>query len=1277
MIKKAAAIIAATFSMILLSAFPAFAEGAVIRKNSTGDIIFTMRKDDETEGYGYEVIAADITMINENGSEATEPVRVAFDETLTTEAFNQSRTAIYITKKIPANTVKNALKDLGDSVVKKYEDGSGYFMIDAVTAIRLNSEVSSFMLYDPEAGRYVTTPNEVFSERAYIESLDPDKDMAFGHGELGGTGRTGLLGVTAWKYQSDMASMYKAFLWMNEYDSEYEDIEKPEREPALEPSDARYGSRILVGDDADGKPSFHTYNDSRAYTDASGVFHAAFTDEGENGLVIPSGESYINGLSVNTTCGTVDIGLRGATHKWNFAYAYQYRALTYKPDGTPEITVKKVSNVNGAKAVITRRAYYLYIRGMDLYDFESAETDNISVEPEPTLYFGTDPHLVNTTITPGTTGPVMGQILDLETTRPGYEARLSTSSGNVLLTGSDGGEVASFTPNDDEHVDWANIKTNRDLGEIGFLTPSAMGGGSSMTKRAEYLAYEDAQDAVGNGDDITTDTTDGESDSFATVKNDYLRIGYNGFEIMNGAEREVRFSGNEAYDTEFSGSDLPEYLYNVVNYPTNGGTETYETTPAFGKDLVKIPTTKANGDYFTGVKVKYKQILAHPGEAKTLVLTKTKASSRTGDYPAILDPYVPNEPVKIHTPVISPVSIRNGDTHADQELDFEGSIEEAQLTENKAYIAETMDIVQLKLDESYWFTFDEMTHIAVQKYHDESGADIDDNYDEYTKAKYVHFPFDVVIYGADGSPHYYRHSEKEPVPTASDETDGTELTKKDSGGGQYWIMLDSDQWQEVKFYIPPWATEDVYNRSADGRQIIFRVDAQNVVSEDEDHRDDEEEESNTEAENYVAIYPVDVQLSGWVYDFEILGVSCGDLFSNNSGWYSFADNKEEKKTGVFNRRGENTVRERKTGSVTDSWALRDTLTLANGKSSKYGNMGILPLGSSFTFSLKTISNLWDDGDYIKITPYFTFVSADGTVYRNGEFNLYTNDYSGKEKHLMRLFGGADDNTEYRLSLNHPGLKGAISEDDVDLTAQEPKVEKTTVDRIYTGSNYVIKRNPASGNTLNELAGKLRSTDRKIGSSTELKLGKEMRLFTGKEELMKENLSRNRGSEFPVLALVPAPEEDGNPGTQDTTPVEDKRIQDILRVSMQEWFGIYGLPDELYVSTKTDNEVMNWAMGTGRNEAGIAKDDGIFEQNGYLVLHFDITTVNDGTEDLTFAGSSAGLDMWEREGQDVAAKVGDKNIGTEKQITVNTGDIAVFDISRSISDGYQAGSVIIR
>ena len=177
--------------------------------------------------------------------------------------------------------------------------------------------------------------------------------------------------------------------------------------------------------------------------------------------------------------------------------------------------------------------------------------------------------------------------------------------------------------------------------------------------------------------------------------------------------------------------------------------------------------------------------------------------------------------------------------------------------------------------------------------------------------------------------------------------------------------------------------------------------------------------------------------------------------------------------------------------------------------------------------------------------------------------------------------------------------------------------------------------------------------------------------------MKENLSRNRGSEFPVLALVPAPEEDGNPGTQDTTPVEDKRIQDILRVSMQEWFGIYGLPDELYVSTKTDNEVMNWAMGTGRNEAGIAKDDGIFEQNGYLVLHFDITTVNDGTEDLTFAGSSAGLDMWEREGQDVAAKVGDKNIGTEKQITVNTGDIAVFDISRSISDGYQAGSIIMR
>ncbi|MCD8083489.1 MAG: hypothetical protein LUE86_08320, partial [Clostridiales bacterium] len=822
----------------------------------------------------------------------------------------------------------------------------------------------------------------------------------------------------------------------------------------------------------------------------------------------------------------------------------------------------------------------------------------------------------------------------------------------VLISDGASQVISSYLPDDDEHVEWAKIDTDRDLGNIGYTGAIASASNASAktaetaAERAEMKAWFDANEIVGNGADIETETKSGSEDSFATVKNDYLRLGYSGQVILDGSECDVIFDDDDddnTYQTEYGPDDLPPYLKDVVIVFPKQSQETYETTPAFGKDLVTVPEDVTVGDYYTGIETVYQPVLTHIDRADNLLYKTDAASGRTasGSYDAIKYGFYINEPVTIQKKVDidSTFSIHEDEDGSD-EMGFRDTVTDTQLTDTPYNDARLLNITQLKLDESYWLTFED--EVADSDEYD--AEDLAESID----GKYLHFPFDVVLYRTHGGasyPEYFRCAEQEV------DTLGGDITGKNEDGGQYWIELYEDEWNEIEFYIPPWATEKIYDSSAYGQQIQYRIDT--VNDEDEISKD---------------IHQIGCQISGWLYDFEILAVNDPMSFDPDedkpevNSWYSFYINGEEKKTGTQNRLGYNSehndinqyVRTGITGEVTDNWDSTDSVVLANGKSSKYADLGMLSKGTSFTFSVKTISNLWHNQDYLKVTPSFTFIDSDGTPYSEDQFTIYYNDYSGNAAGILKK---ADD-AENVVSLSDEGFGGAFTRDDLKFKAQTLNVDSTAVGG--ESGSYRVSLSNMTDSELETAASKLLETKASISSFSEFYLTDALKIYNGDVKYLSTNLYLDEEDVDLIDDLVPVPTEDGNLITEDDVVSETERRNNMLKICMQQWFGKYTIPDELYVTTSSEEEIREYANTHG----GITKDDPVFEQGGYLILNLDFVSVKDGSEDLCFAGNGLNLDMWESQNQDKTAKLGGQ------EIHVGSGDVAVIDLNSRVSDHYE-------
>lgn len=64
------------------------------------------------------------------------------------------------------------------------------------------------------------------------------------------------------------------------------------------------------------------------------------------------------------------------------------------------------------------------------------------------------------------------------------------------------------------------------------------------------------------------------------------------------------------------------------------------------------------------------------------------------------------------------------------------------------------------------------------------------------------------------------------------------------------------------------------------------------------------------------------------------------------------------------------------------------------------------------------------------------------------------------------------------------------------------------------------------------------------------------------------------------------------------------------------------------------------------------------------------TVNNNTDHLLYFGSNA--DQWQIEGAPDKVTVGDKDIGEDIEVEVKSGDVAIVDLEKSVTDRYYVG-----
>lgn len=454
-------------------------------------------------------------------------------------------------------------------------------------------------------------------------------------------------------------------------------------------------------------PYYVTYNDSRTYEDADG-HHDAFTEEDGHGIVIPSGEKLINGAENDAYWGSLAFEIKESRKTFSATYKYDWDHLYWEPhhewvdddddDGghweggweTELITNSKVSTSTTRQAY----TYALAAKDSDLYTFESSKTYNDAFTAQSKLYTSKNHHTINSPIAPSNTGPV-NDVVTTTVEQPQY----------IMTTGN---------------ITWQDVNpkgNDLELGHIGTFK-------SNPLSKARELADENMMYHVGDGiNESHLGGTDIPVQSFASVTTDRASIIYGGQEknFLEGKTTWARFdNSNYTYKDVFGKNNAEQVPYLAPLYPPNkflektgGGVDvnTFEASPAFKDEQIKIPENQANGDYPTSVDAKYVRAIT----TGNVVLGKSdkKDFAKEGKIKA---EYKHNEPVRVQTPVIAPVEIYrdNGEnldssnpkvSSAERDAVYTGGAVNKKIGTQLVAGKEQTNIPQLRLDETYWFKF--------------------------------------------------------------------------------------------------------------------------------------------------------------------------------------------------------------------------------------------------------------------------------------------------------------------------------------------------------------------------------------------------------------------------------------------------------------------------------------------------------------------------------------------------------------------------------------------
>ena len=712
---------------------------------------------------------------------------------------------------------------------------------------------------------------------------------------------------------------------------------------------------------------------------------------------------------------------------------------------------------------------------------------------------------------------------------------------------------------------------------------------------------------------------------------DKLLIPYDDKVELNEVEYVLKDSGGTMKLTTESGTKTVTdgYIHNIAK----------QTNDKFhAEEEIYIPTEKNNGVYSTYLEATYKKIL-HGTESSQITLRidgkGADGADETGDEidDHILDRaaagpsgttsnYLDNEPIKVHSPVISPTRFVN--------------------PEAKTQSTCISPVDQLITDQYYTLSFD-WTNLFKGRVGYDSGYYDPEGLTKYVAKKEVRFPFPVKLNGT-----YYSCSVRDVMVDEFGDYHDVNFTE--------WIELPSSQYLTFEIYIPTWAKSGVYDASYGVTRrpdltlasIETRVWANNAEAKVEELMISEgltEEqvlkryeteliryEGNEDRTNYITIYRLPCQITPTLYGFEVITTNDETSFGDD-GYadknHSLVKNKEERKVGLYNRLGGNDVISTN-GQDYATWNSDHTLPFTTGKA-LYPTMGTAKLGEEFTFSLKSIcGNIGNDADYIKITPHYRYVAEDGTVYEENQLRLY---YDSGSNMYIEMGSDRDTAAMYKNTsyLRDQRYAYATCFDTFNPACSFGHVGTENCG-LYTNTFALTaahKNNMTLSTVTARLINTLLNVKSDFGSFSDVTVPYTSMLYSGNETELRDNLTglTNLRYNAPTNSY-------GTLSNSEKYSFEE---------SMQTWYAKYTVPENLKVALRTQpdgTQFSVWEEGV-RGESGFiegfinensyfTKDDNdkYFLHDGYLVLSFDIDLYDDNRKIASY--HNAVLDMWSRE-----------------------------------------------
>lgn len=649
---------------------------------------------------------------------------------------------------------------------------------------------------------------------------------------------------------------------------------------------------------------------------------------------------------------------------------------------------------------------------------------------------------------------------------------------------------------------------------------------------------------------------------------------------------------------------------------------------------IEIPYGLMNGNYSTKIYAMY-FLYAGSDEHGMVAMFKNSAAPdhivnesvalKSSPYTSKTSvSYASQEPIHVRTPIISPFHTDDDDRMKDLTESEKSNMTEEEIEEYEreqsltgTQLVNEIDCQQLRLDETYTLTFDPAMHevwlgygysglIDNENYwngyvYDGEIIDSDNKYDKYVAKKAVKFPFDVYIqdrlFEANSWISVYEYDAATNVVSAGD--------------------IKTPLLTDVEYYIPSWALDSMISSMGGVGSIETAVYALNYNGSEEHGETFNDEDPETWSKNAIT-----VQLSGWVYDFKITGISDpthwttsderDEMAKKHDMNFSFSDAKREYYMGIYNRLGEdltggdeNLRRDKDESLDTNIDAKTNVLPLQAG-SSIYGiENGTVARGTEFSYSLKTMDNL-TDVDGISIIPTYTYYSEDfNTILEMDEMEMYyIRDYK------LRKLGSADDEpymvTTYRDSI----LKSVITEDELLYTARNNQHKDE--EHLSSLTDKDVWWYAGEQKMLNASFSKIGLTDWAM-------------TFTNPLSELKMNVERDEKNKL-FTNIIGNPYENGNITLSSKT--------DALKQSTQQWTGTYSIPRQLYILNLNKLHEMGYETLQDYldKNAYINYKEEFWQSNdgGYLILNFQITAYKDGKPYMTMESGSS--DQWIRQGR---------------------------------------------